>query len=110
MGKSYIVMHTKLKCDKGCIENYLNVGIDHGVYKTLEDGSKVPIMNTNDMVIQLNISQFGVCKVTNNACAPAICTPWFNGNEGNILESGPILTESSKLACMAGGIISLVVE
>lgn len=109
MDKKYVVMHTKLKCDKGCIENYLNVGTDHGVFKTLEDGSKVPIMNANDMVTKVNISQFGKCSVTGDLCKPAISTPWYDANDANILDRGAILTESSKLACMSGGVISIVV-
>lgn len=110
MGKNYIVMHAKLKCDKGCIENYLNCGTDHGVYKTLEDGSKYPVMNASDMKVGINISQFGKCSVTNNKCVPAIVTPWYNANEANTLENGAILTEASKLVCTLGGIISIVLE
>lgn len=110
MEKKYIVMYASVSCDKGCIDNYLNVNQDHGVYKTMEDGQKHPLMNANDMRVRDNISQFGKCNVTDDICTPVILTPWFDANEANVLEDGGVLTETSKLACAKGGIISIKIE
>lgn len=110
MSKNYVVLHAKAKCDKGCISNCLNVGTDHGVYKTIEDGSKYPVLNSMDNLVKVNISQFGVCSITGQSCVPQIMTPWFDANEANVLENGACITESSKLACAQGGIISIDVE
>jgi|BioPla2DNA2_1021312.scaffolds.fasta_scaffold07454_6 hypothetical protein len=107
MEKKYVAMYASISCDKGCINNFLNVNQDHGVYKTMKDGSKYPIMNAKDMRVRDNISQFGKCIMTDSLCQPTIITPWFDANEANILEDGGMLTETSKLACTMGGIISI---
>lgn len=136
MGKEYVTMYAKLQCNMGCMENYLNVGKDHGVYKIGEDGAAYPVMNASDTDEEYNIPNFGKCSSPTNpdkekqsfqekllqnfknlfngdgtcACVPEIVTPWYDVNDANQLEHGGALTESSKLACIKGGIISIVKE
>jgi len=137
MEKNYVVMHAKLQCDQGCMENYLNVGTDHGVYKIAEDGTPYPVMCASDMIVGVNISYFGKCSskgkssdykslpwnkklmgglkklITGDGacdCEPSILTPWYDVNESNVLEQNGVLTESSKLVCEKGGVISVVFE
>lgn len=136
MGKNYVTMYKKLSCSQGCMENYLNVGTDHGVYKMSGDGACYPVMNSFDNKADTNITQFGGCNSMINpeflaktpqqqaaakaknaiakqglcSCNPMILTEWFNANEANKLEGKACLTDASKLACAYGGIITVVEE
>lgn len=136
MSEQYVTMYAKLTCDMGCMENYLNVGTDHGVYKVTVEGESYPVMNGADHIVGENIPQFGRCKSPTNMdyeeqslqkkvwgniknffvkdgkceCTPKILTEWIEVKEDNILEGKGVLTEKSKLVCANGGIISIVIE
>lgn len=134
--ESYVLMHTKVKCSKGCIANYINVGTDHGVCK-MEGDSKYPILNCSDFKVKDNITDFGGCRSDINpeylalsweeklarkakdaiskqglcGCSPLIPSPWFNTNLKAKLENSTMLTCDSKLVCSkGGGIITIEVE
>ena len=134
MKDSYVTMYTKLTCSKCCMENYLNVGKDHGVYKMGDAGDSYPVMNAGDNAVGNNIPKFGRCRSELNpeylamsgaqkasakakdlvtkeglcGCNPMILTPWYNANTANKLEGKACLTVGSKIACAYGGIISVV--
>ena len=143
MEKNYVVMYTKATCDMGCMENYLNVVTDHGVYKLGADGQPYPVLNAKDNADTIdeehpskNIPSFGKCSSPTNPdyddqkwhekfiqnvknifngdgkcpCVPDIVTEWYDTNQANMLEGSGCLTQSSKIACTKGGIISIVVE
>lgn len=134
--KNYVTMYTKVRCDMGCMDNYLNVDIDHGVYKIGEDGEIYPVLNAGDILVPQNIPSFGKCsspvnpdynkqgfrkKLMQNIknffnhdgtceCVPEIKTKWQYGNSPNQLAHNDCLTEDCRLACTKGGIISIVTE
>lgn len=134
MKDSYVTMYAKLTCSKGCMENYLNVGTDHGVYKINDNGECYPVMNANDNKVSENIPKFGMCcseinpeylamsgpqkaaakaknLVTKDGlcgCNPKVLTTWYDANTTNQLDGKDCLTVGSKLACAYGGIISIV--
>ena len=66
MEKNYVTMYTKATCDMGCMENYLNVGTDHGVFKLTAEGEPYPVLNAKDNVVTTNIPNFGKCSSPTN--------------------------------------------
>ena len=85
--------------------------------------SKMIAANIKDHMPMVNVMPFGVCKspanpavaaataaalgvLTPQPCIPNTPTPWATGAPTVILEGAPALNDSSKLACMWGGVIS----
>lgn len=56
----YITRLMKMECDKGTVENYINVGTDHGVLAG-DPCDAQPVMNANDHTSK-NIIHLGKCK------------------------------------------------
>jgi hypothetical protein len=106
-GPAYIPRGTKSKCSKGSSENILNLPVDHGVAYTpgLE-----PLLNANDHKPGQHILKYGFCAATKLPCSPVTPLAWINVNKKHILEGAPALTEQSKLTCVKGGVISVVMN
>jgi hypothetical protein len=86
-----------------------------------------PAANINDHVPMANIMPFGTCMsilnpataaattaalgvLTPGPCLPNTPSPWIPGSPTVILANMPALNQSSKLPCIAGGMIAIVVE
>jgi hypothetical protein len=106
-GPAYIPRGTKSKCSKGSSENILNLPEDHGVAYTpgLE-----PLLNANDHKPGKHILKYGFCAATKLPCSPVTPLAWINVNKKHILEGAPALIEQSKLTCVKGGVISIVIN
>lgn len=106
-GPAYIPRGTKSKCSKGSSENILNLPMDHGVAYTpgLE-----PLLNANDHKPGQHILKYGLCAKTHLPCAPVTPLAWINVNKKHILDGAPALIEQSKLTCVKGGVISIVMN
>ncbi|EIW19148.1 DUF4280 domain-containing protein [Pelosinus fermentans] len=106
-GPAYIPRGTKSKCSKGSSENLLNLPVDHGVAYTpgLE-----PLLNANDHKPGQHILKYGFCAATKLPCSPVTPLAWINVNKKHILEGAPALIEQSKLTCVKGGVISIVIN
>ncbi|AJQ28473.1 DUF4280 domain-containing protein [Pelosinus fermentans] len=106
-GPAYIPRGTKSKCSKGSSENILNLPVDHGVAYTpgLE-----PLLNANDHKPGEHILKYGFCAATKLPCSPVTPLAWINVNKKHILEGAPALIEQSKLTCVKGGVISIVIN
>ncbi|GEM_PF-779171 len=106
-GPAYIPRGTKSKCSKGSSVNILNLPEDHGVAYTpgLE-----PLLNANDHKPGQHILKYGFCAATKLPCSPVTPLAWINVNKKHILEGAPALIEQSKLTCVKGGVISIVIN
>ncbi|WP_199884111.1 DUF4280 domain-containing protein [Anaerosinus massiliensis] len=106
-GPSYIPRGTKSKCSKGSSENYLNLPLDHGMAYTpgLE-----PLLNANDHKPGEHILKYGFCSATCSLCSPVTPLAWINVNKKHILDGAPALIDQSKLTCVKGGVISIVMN
>lgn len=128
-GPAYITRGVTTKCSKGSDENYLNLKVDHGVVCS---ATKDPLMNANDHKPEENIPKYGVCSGSWNPsvlpglelleqgasyfltghggglCSPVTPLAWTDVNKKHILDGAPALTENSKLACVCGGVITIV--
>lgn len=88
--------------------------------------SKLPAANILDYIPFVNIMPFGVCTslanptvasataaamgvLTPMPCIPATATPWIPGSPTVLLRGMPTLNNNSKLICMWGGVISVLV-
>lgn len=58
----YITRRMRIRCDKGTMDNYINVGRDHGV---LVGGNLEPVLNANDHT-KKNIIHCGNCESEEN--------------------------------------------
>ena len=84
--------------------------------------SNMPAGNILDFVPILNIPPFGMCKspanpmviaataaalgaLTPMPCIPMTVTPWAPGSPTVLLSGAPALNNTSKLACLWGGVI-----
>lgn len=105
MGDAYIPRGTKSKCTMGTSEELLNLPLDHGVSYTPD---KEPLMNANDHVPGQHIQKYGLCKATKLPCMPVTPLAWINAHKKHIIEGAPALTEKSQLACVFGGIITII--
>ena len=106
-GPAYIPRGTKCKCSKGSSPNILNLPEDHGVAYT---PGMEPLLNANDHVPGRHILKFGFCAATKLPCSPVTPLAWINVNKKHILEGAPALIEQSKLTCVKGGVISIVMN
>jgi hypothetical protein len=106
-GPAYIPRGTKSKCSKGSSENILNLPEDHGVAYT---PSLEPLLNANDHKPGQHILKYGFCAATKLPCSPVTPLAWINVNKKHILEGAPALIEQSKLTCVKGGVISIVMN
>lgn len=87
--------------------------------------SKVPAANIMDHVPFLNIMPFGMCITPSNPmvaaataaamgvltpmpCIPVTTAPWIVGAPTVLLGNMPALNNTSKLMCMWGGMISII--
>lgn len=72
-----------------------------------------PMANIFDNKPMVNIIPFGTCKLLLTPtgqqlpCVPATVTPWTPGNPQLLVKGKPALTNSSKLMCSIGGLISI---
>lgn len=56
--KHYIVRTMLAQCSQGSLQNYLNIGQDHGVFFRDQ-----PVLNANDHKKDINFTQFGNCSL-----------------------------------------------
>lgn len=105
-----------------------------------ENGEPIacPIMNANDHIVDENITHFGRCKAPDNQviggkrqfhvgdildgigkmtgkaegylCEPKTDLAWKFGNEKNLIEGAPAITDQSELPCYYGGVIKITYE
>ncbi|WP_035790378.1 DUF4280 domain-containing protein [Clostridium beijerinckii] len=119
---AYVVRGARMKCDKGTHTRKINLPVSHGTY-----ANKNPMMNKGDMVVDKNISYFGVCNgdcpsngadialvtetggiVTGKKCQVKTLNDWINAKEDTLVEGKAALTEKSILVCAYGGQIKFV--
>ena len=70
--------------------------------------SAANIMDNKPMV---NIIPFGTCNAITNAptpCVPTPTGPWILGSPTICIKNQPALSNSSKLICGRGGVISII--
>ena len=133
--KAYVTRLMRAKCSMGNQENTLNLTKDHGIWQT---DAQHPVMNANDHIPKKHIPHFGRCRSMKNIdnyinidhvvgslipgssiirtltnsngckCKPNTIKPWINCSEGNIIEGAPALNVGSTLACVYGGIITVL--
>jgi hypothetical protein len=78
------------------------------------DGNMVPAATIMDYKPVVNIAPFGTCKTLTSAasgvptpCVPATVAPWTPGASKTLINNFPALTDSCKLSCTVGGMISI---
>ena len=70
----------------------------------------MPAANIMDNKPMVNVMSFGICSAIPNAptpCIPAPAGPWFPGSPTVCIRNQPALSNSSKLICGRGGVISI---
>ncbi len=109
---------TMLKCEMGLIPSPLNILPSNRVF-----ASMMPVATMVNNTPVMNIATFGMCKspanpqvvaiiasslgsVTQAPCIPLTMTPWISQTMSSLSGSVPILTESDKIMCVWGGMIS----
>ena len=81
----------------------------------VENKPAATIMDKNPVV---NIASFGMCSSPANPavvaaagapvpCVPALATPWVPGHPKVFIKGKPVLTNTCKLICTLGGVISM---
>ena len=107
-----------LKCSFGMTPSVLMVLPKNGVVNSM------PLANIMDNVPIVNVSSFGMCKsianpavasataaalgvVTPATCVPVITAPWSPGSSKVLVGGMPAVNQTSKLACMWGGVIEV---
>lgn len=108
-----------LKCSFGLAPGTLLVLPASGVMTAVPDAT---IMDNKPLV---NIAPFGMCNslanptvaaataaamgvLTPMPCVPMTAAPWMPGSPTVLLGNQPALNNASKLMCMAGGVIEVV--
>ena len=137
-GDKYVVRLMKGQCSCGSMANYLNIPEDHGVVFGAEEqpllnandhvsgenvihfGTCSSNANPGNMARNVGMALipggFLIKKIseklgcTGCKCSPKTPLPWLETNEEYALEGAPILTTKSQLACLYGGVISIVDE
>lgn len=100
------VMSAMCQCTMGAAPTPLMVLPDKMV---LIEGR--PAANIMDNKPSVNIMPFGMCRVVPNVptfCVPAPAGPWFPGSPTVCIKNQPALSNSSKLICGRGGVISII--
>jgi hypothetical protein len=103
-----------LKCSMGVAPSALVVLPLHKVMTSFQ-----PAANITDHKPMVNIMPFGMCTSPANPavaaamgspvpCVPATTSPWIAGAPTVLLDSAPALNNTSKLICMMGGVIEVV--
>lgn len=72
-----------------------------------------PLATIMDNKPFVNLATFGTCKAIPTPagpgpCTPALVMPWASGCPKVLIQNQPALSNSSKLNCSLGGIISIV--
>jgi len=116
----HVCMGATLQCSFGLAPSSLIV---LPINRTLT--SYVPAANIMDHAPLVNIPTFGMCTslanptvaaatsaamgvLTPMPCVPVTPTPWAPGSPTVLVGNMPALNNSSKLACMWGGVISII--
>lgn len=103
-----------LKCSMGVAPSTLVVLPIHKVMS-----SSQPAANILDHKPMVNILPFGACTSPTNPaviaamgapvpCVPVTPMPWATGAPTVLLDNAPALNNTSKLVCMMGGMIEVV--
>jgi Domain of unknown function (DUF4280) len=103
-----------LKCSMGVAPSTLVVLPIHRVMS-----SSQPAANIKDHIPMVNIMPFGMCTSPTNPavisamgapvpCVPVTPMPWVTGAVTVLLDQAPALNNTSKLTCMMGGIIEVM--
>lgn len=114
-----VCMGATLNCSFGVAPSTLLV-LPHKMVMT----AMVPAANILDHVPIVNVPTFGMCNCPTNPvvmaataaamgtptpapCIPATTMPWAPGSPKVVLRGAPALNNTSKLACIWGGVISI---
>lgn len=116
--KMYVVRGSHLACNKGTMTSRIMIPLCHGVY--IGDN---PQLNINDYKTGQNISHFGYCTSTipndprslghdEKGSSVRLCTaeligPWQDGQDNDLIEGIPALTDNCKNYCFYGGEITV---
>lgn len=117
--KKYVVRTAVVKCDCGSMQSKLIIPQCHGVYIAGK-----PKLNINDYKEGENISHFGFCNSKPpddtrekgsdedgnevSICYPKITGPWIGGQENDLVDGVPALTDNCKNYCAFNGTITIV--
>lgn len=96
----YIVRGAFMKCSKGSSLCQMDLDFGRGEYSQDQ-----PMMNDEDTIVGINISNFGICSITGEACEPAPAKRWSKPHPKTTVSEKPALTGASYLICGKGGVI-----
>ncbi|WP_164473169.1 DUF4280 domain-containing protein [Clostridium sp. E02] len=96
-----------LKCTMGNGTCKLKVPKSHGA--EINGKNQATVM---DYKPGCNLSSFGTCRrmTPPQNCVPVVLIPWMIKDKNNQLNGEPVLSESSVLSCVCGGVIHIVKE